>query len=174
MRCSAFLHTCRATRTITHHLPPRSRRPTTGIPTAPSTYCVAQESAISKRLLTTSHTAPTAAADAAAPAAPKAPKEAKAPKEKKDGPPQKDVGKKDGADEKGLTYTKEGNFPKWYEQVRRRPRVGADASAGGVAEMQRSLSARRSALPRGPTLLTHHPFTAPTSAPARPRPALRD
>ena len=28
-------------------------------------------------------------------------------------PPSKDAGKVDGADSKGLTYTKAGNFPKW-------------------------------------------------------------
>lgn len=44
-----------------------------------------------------------------APAAPKAPKEPK--------PIAKDAGKKENADEKGLTFTKEGNFPKWYEQI---------------------------------------------------------
>ena len=33
------------------------------------------------------------------------------------GPPPADAGKKVGADSKGLEYTKEGNFPKWYEQV---------------------------------------------------------
>jgi len=32
-------------------------------------------------------------------------------------PPVKEHGKKEGADVKGLTYTKEGNFPKWYEQI---------------------------------------------------------
>lgn len=29
----------------------------------------------------------------------------------------KGVGKVEGADSKGLEYTKEGNFPKWYEQI---------------------------------------------------------
>jgi len=50
-----------------------------------------------------------------APGAPKAAKPAQAPKAA--APPAKDAGKVKDADEKGLTFTKEGNFPRWYEQV---------------------------------------------------------
>ena len=57
---------------------------------------------------------------AAADTPPEAPKAPKAPKEPKAAaPPPKAVGKKAGADEKGITYTKADNFPKWYEQVPR-------------------------------------------------------
>ena len=33
-------------------------------------------------------------------------------------PPPQDAGRKSGADAKGLEFTKAGNFPRWYEQVR--------------------------------------------------------
>ena len=33
-------------------------------------------------------------------------------------PPPKNEGKKENTDTKGIEYTKAGNFPKWYEQVR--------------------------------------------------------
>ena len=39
------------------------------------------------------------------------------PKAKEPKPVDKDAGKIEGADEKGMTFTKEGNFPKWYEQL---------------------------------------------------------
>jgi len=60
----------------------------------------------------------------AAPAAPAGgssaaakPKEAKKPKDAKPAENLKTLGKKEGADSKGIEYTKAGNFPKWYEQV---------------------------------------------------------
>ena len=55
------------------------------------------------------------AAAAAPPAAAKAPKAEKKPKPAAKEAAAADGGKKAGADKKGLEYTKEGNFAKWYE-----------------------------------------------------------
>ena len=60
---------------------------------------------------------PTAAAGGPTAAMEKAAKPAKPAKEAK-GPPPQDAGRKSGADAKGLEFTKAGNFPRWYEQVR--------------------------------------------------------
>lgn len=61
------------------------------------------------------------AADGEAVAAP-----AKPPPAKKEADPaaEKGKGKKENSDSKGVEFTKAGNFPKWYEQVRRWVCVG--------------------------------------------------
>lgn len=53
---------------------------------------------------------------AAAPSKPAKP--AKAAAKAASAPPPQDAGRKSGADAKGLEFTKAGNFPRWYEQVR--------------------------------------------------------
>lgn len=53
---------------------------------------------------------------AAAPAKPTKPTKAAA--KAASAPSQQDAGRKSGADAKGLEFTKAGNFPRWYEQVR--------------------------------------------------------
>ena len=105
-----------------------------------------------------------------APGAPKAAKPAQAPKAA--APPAKDAGKVKDADEKGLTFTKEGNFPRWYEQVGKPPSHTLDAPSSQHTQPSRVYAHSAPARPKGPSasllpILAHE--QAPAAAPRRRR-----